>query len=166
MIAVHILIADDMPMQVRMLESHLRAVRPSDVIWTACNGTEALQIVQENQIDLFLSDIYYDYAVNIPNTNGVIANMDRDAIVEVPAVMNKHGVLGIATGDLSPIAATLCNRQKTIVDYAVKGMVEGDYQASLTALALDPMIDDLDIARKLLDEGLRINADYLPQFHR
>ena len=57
MIAVHILIADDMPMQVRMLESHLRAVRPNDVIWTACNGTEALQIVQENQIDLFLSDI-------------------------------------------------------------------------------------------------------------
>lgn len=109
---------------------------------------------------------YYDYAVNIPNTNGVIANMDRDAIVEVPAVMNKHGVLGIATGELSPIAATLCNRQKTIVDYAVKGMVEGDYQASLTALALDPMIDDLDIARKLLDEGLRINADYLPQFHQ
>ena len=54
---MHILIADDMPMQVRMLENHLRAVRPNDAIWTACNGTEALQIVQENQIDLFLSDI-------------------------------------------------------------------------------------------------------------
>lgn len=54
---MHILIADDMPMQVRMLENHLRAVRPSDVIWTTCSGTEALQIVQNNQIDLFLSDI-------------------------------------------------------------------------------------------------------------
>ncbi|MDO4838360.1 MAG: response regulator [Clostridia bacterium] len=54
---MHILIADDMPMQVRMLESHLRSVRPNDLIWTACSGTDALQIVQENQIDLFLSDI-------------------------------------------------------------------------------------------------------------
>ncbi len=55
--AVHILIADDMPMQVRMLENHLRSIRPNDVIWTACNGTEALQLVQKKQIDLFLSDI-------------------------------------------------------------------------------------------------------------
>ncbi len=55
--AVHILIADDMPMQVRMLENHLRSIRPNDMIWTACNGTEALQLVQEKQIDLFLSDI-------------------------------------------------------------------------------------------------------------
>lgn len=54
---VHILIADDMPMQVRMLENHLRTIRPDDVLWTACNGTEALRLIQENQIDLFLSDI-------------------------------------------------------------------------------------------------------------
>jgi alpha-galactosidase/6-phospho-beta-glucosidase family protein len=106
----------------------------------------------------------YDYAVNIPNTDGCIANMERDAIVEVPAVLGKHGIKGIAVGNLPAVAASFCNEQKTIVDYAVKGMVEGDYSSSLQALALDPMVDDLSVARGLLDDGLKQYRKYLPQF--
>lgn len=43
-------------------------------------------------------------------------------------------------------------------------MVEGDYNASLKALALDPMVDDLSVARGLLDNGLKLYRKYLPQF--
>lgn len=112
-----------------------------------------------------LSDAHhYDYAVNIPNREGYISNMPRDAIVEVPAVMGIHGVMGVAVGDLPKIAAIFCNRQKEIVDIAVAAAVKGDRSLALQALALDPMIDDLETAKGILEDGLTAFRPYLPQF--
>ena len=130
---------------------------------------ERLRGVHTERAEIIMASVWgnhnlYDYAVNIPNTDGCIANMERDAIVEVPAVLGKHGIKGIAVGNLPEVAASFCNKQKTIVDFAVKGMVEGDYNASLKALALDPMVDDLSVARGLLDDGLKLYRKYLPQF--
>ena len=107
---------------------------------------------------------HLDYAVNLLNTNGYISNMPRDAVVEVPAVMSLHGVEGLAMGDLPPVPAAFCNRQKDIVDLAVKAAVEGDRKLALEALALDPMIDDFEVAQKIFDEGLATFKSYLPQF--
>lgn len=107
---------------------------------------------------------YFDYAVNIPNTNGVISNLPKHAIVEVPAVMGSHGVQGIAAGELPMAAEAFCRRQIEIVDLAVKAAVEGDKRAALQALCLDPMIDDLRIAEGILEDGLREFQMYLPQF--
>ncbi|MGI6665106.1 MAG: hypothetical protein ACOX3W_06825 [Christensenellaceae bacterium] len=106
----------------------------------------------------------YDYAVNIPNTEGYISNMARDAIVEVPAVMGLHGVKGIAVGELPPIVASFCNKQKDVVDLAVAAAVEGDRDLALQAIALDPMIDDLDVAKAILKDSLEAFAPYMPQF--
>ncbi len=132
-------------------------------------SVEPLRHVHTERAELIMASVWnnqhgYDYAVNLPNTQGYIANMDRDAIVEVPAVMNQHGVQGIAMGELPPVVAAFCNRQKVIVDYAVKGMVEGDYASALKALAMDPMVDDLDMARGILNDGLKLYKKYLPQF--
>jgi len=130
---------------------------------------EHLRNVHTERAEIIMASVWgnhnlYDYAVNIPNTDGCIANMERDAIVEVPAVLGKHGVKGIAVGNLPDVVASFCNKQKTIVDFAVKGMVEGDYNASLQALALDPMVDDLAVARGILNDGLKLYKKYLPQF--
>ena len=106
----------------------------------------------------------YDYAVNLPNTAGYISNMPRDAVVEVPAVMGLHGVKGIAVGELPRVAASFCNKQKDIVDLAVEAAVTGDRGLALQALALDPMIDDLDVAKGILKDSLCAFEKYLPQF--
>ena len=106
----------------------------------------------------------YDYAVNIPNTNGLIANLPASAIVEVPAVLGLHGIQGVAVGELPRIPAAFCSRQVDIVELAVQAIVEGDRGLALQALALDPMVDDLDVARGLLRDGLAQFAKYLPQF--
>lgn len=106
----------------------------------------------------------YDQAVNIPNTNGCIANLPRNAIVEVPAVIGAHGVRGLAVGELPVFAAAFCSRQVDIVELAIKGMVEGDRRAARQALALDPMVDDLRIADAMLEDGLKLFRPYLPQF--
>lgn len=123
--------------------------------------TERAEIIMAS---IWSDSHHYDYAVNVPNTNGLIANMERDAVVEVPAVMGIHGVQGIAVGELPEVPAAFCNRQKEIVDLAVRAAVEGDRGLALQALCLDPMIDDIETAGKLLEDGLRIFKEYLPQF--
>jgi alpha-galactosidase/6-phospho-beta-glucosidase family protein len=90
--------------------------------------------------------------------------MPADSVVEVPAVLGLHGVMGVAMGDLPPVAAELCNRQKIIVDLAVKAALEGDRRAAVQAIALDPMVDDLALAEKIVEDGLALNKAYLPAF--
>ena len=107
---------------------------------------------------------YYDYAVNIKNTNGVISNLPRDAIVEVPAVLGAHGIQGIAVGDLPRIPAAFCARQVDIVELAVQAAITGNRALALQALAIDPMVDDLAVAKGLLEDGLNLFKPYLPQF--
>ena len=107
----------------------------------------------------------YDYAVNIPNTDGFISNLARDAIVEVPATLGLHGIQGVAVGDLPRVPAAFCSRQVDIVEMAVRAILDGDRKLALESLALDPMIDDLDVARAMLNDGLDIFREYLPQFH-
>ena len=132
-------------------------------------GIDGLKHVKTERAEIIMASVWtdshhYDYAVNLPNTQGLITNMDRDAVVEVPAVMGIHGIQGVAVGELPKIPAVFCNRQKEIVDVAVKAMVEGDRKLALQALCLDPMIDDIEVAKHLLEDSLTAFADYLPQF--
>ena len=147
-----------------------------DRIWrkiaNMASGKESIDYMRDvhtDRAELIITALWegqnlYDMAVNIPNTTGYISNIDSDAIVEVPAVIGHHGIKGVAIGDLPAIPAQFCNRQKTIVDLAIKSIVEGDYQLGLQALAIDPMIDDLDIAKAILDDGLELFRPYLSTF--
>ena len=58
---LRIIVADDMPMQVKMLDETIRRIRPQDQVFTAQNGEEVLSILQEQRIDLILSDIRMPY---------------------------------------------------------------------------------------------------------
>ena len=104
-----------------------------------------------------------DDAVNIPN-NGYIANLPDDAIVEVPGYINAAGITGESVGTLPEAIAELCRRDIKIAELTVDAVYSGDKELALQVLALDPMIDDLDVAKKMLDEFLDTQAEYLPQF--
>lgn len=105
----------------------------------------------------------YEPAVNIPN-QGFIANLPYNAIVEVPAIVSANGIHGIGVGSLPEPVAELCRRQITIAELVVEAAVKGDRDIMLQALALEPMVDDPRIARKLLADYLAALQDYLPQF--
>jgi alpha-galactosidase len=105
----------------------------------------------------------YELAVNIPN-RGYIGNLPEGAIVEVPADISASSIRGVGVGDLPEPAAELCRRQITIAEMAVRAGVTGDDGLALQALTLDPMIDDPRMARKLLEDYLSAEKEYLPQF--
>jgi alpha-galactosidase len=107
----------------------------------------------------------HEPAVNLPN-KGYITNLPEGAIVEVPALVSGAGVIGLGMGDLPQPIAALCHRQITINELSVRAAVEGDKHLALQALALDPMIDDPEIAEKLLNDYLKAFKNYLPAFSK
>ena len=102
-------------------------------------------------------------AVNVVN-EGHVANLPAEAIVEVPALIDRHGVHGIHVGELPQGIAALCRREIAIGELAVEAAITGDRGLALQALLLDPVVHSVEAAKKVLDEILQLQADYLPQF--
>ncbi len=102
----------------------------------------------------------YEEAVNVPN-RGYITNLPEEAIVEAPALLGNTGPLGIGGGNLPEPIADLCRRQVLVTELTVRAIVEHDLSLALQAFALDPMIDDLEVAKKLLEEYCKTFQDYI-----
>jgi len=102
-------------------------------------------------------------AVNVVN-EGRITNLPDDAIVEVPALIDRHGVHALHVGPLPEPIAALLKREILVQEVAVEAAVKGDRCLALQALLIDPMVRDARGAEAMLDEILTLQADYLPQF--
>ena len=105
----------------------------------------------------------YELAVDIPN-EGYIANLPEAAIVEVPGVVSRFGIRGVGVGPLPEPIAALCRTQITVASLAVDAAVLGSRELMLQALLVDPMVNDMDQAKALMEEMLELQAEYLPQF--
>ncbi len=105
----------------------------------------------------------YWQAVNLPN-DGYISNLPDGVIVEVPGIIDNMGVKGVPVGALPPTVAELCRREVALVEMVVDAGATGSRELAIQALLFDPMIDDIEMAERLLDDYLTTHAAYLPQF--
>jgi len=106
---------------------------------------------------------HYHLAANLPNL-GQISNLPLGATVETPVQVNGAGIHPIHTGALPEPIAELCRREITVAQLCVDSAVEGSREKALQCLLLDPVITDIDIAKKILDDYLTEYKEYLPQF--
>jgi alpha-galactosidase len=106
---------------------------------------------------------HYHMAVDLPN-HGYIPNLPGDAIVEVPGLCSGAGIQGVGVGPLPEPIAELCRREISVVRLCVDAAVNGDRQAALQCLLLDPVVTDMDLAQQILDDYLETYREYLPQF--
>jgi alpha-galactosidase len=120
--------------------------------------------IPEIVLGVTLDSHVYRPAVNVPN-DGAIANLPSEAIVELPAVVTASGPTPLQVGDLPPMVAELCRREAELVEFVVDAAVRGSRELALQALALDPTVDDLCVARAALDELLAVHSRHLPQFN-
>lgn len=138
-------------------------VRGDDTVAQRWIASPSIERAQQVLAGLWTGDGHAEEAVNVVN-NGAIANLPDGAMVEVPAQIVRDRILPMHVGPLPPGIAELCNRQIAIQELVVQAAVNGDRNAALQALALDPVVPDMDVARRVLDELLRTHAAYLPRF--
>ena len=106
---------------------------------------------------------HYHLAVNLPN-RGYISNLPEGIVVEVPGCVSGAGVQGVAVGPLPESIAELCRREGTVARLCVDAAVKGDREAALQCLLLDPVITDMDVAQRILDDYLITYRELLMQF--
>ena len=106
---------------------------------------------------------HYHLAANLPN-QGQIANLPLEATVETPVLVDGAGIHPVHVGALPGPVAELCRRETTVAQLCVDATVEGDRQKALQCLLLDPVVNDMEQARQILDDYLGSYREYLPQF--
>ena len=102
-------------------------------------------------------------AVNMLNC-GTIANLPGDVFVESPAVVDTSGVWPLRIGELPKPLAAFNRRDIDQMELTVEAAVTGDRNIVLQAMLLDPVLDSVNSAERILDEMLKVHAEYLPQF--
>ncbi len=119
----------------------------------------ALEMIE----NIAAAGIHYHLAANLPN-EGQISNLPLGATVETPIMVDGAGVHPVHVGALPDPIAELCRREITVAQLCVDAAVEGNREKALQCLLLDPVITDIDAARKILDDYLISYKEYLPQF--
>jgi alpha-galactosidase len=104
-------------------------------------------------------------ALNVRN-DGCVPNLPDDAIVEVPAMVDSQGVHPLRVDPLPDGIAAMCAREIGISRLVAAAAANGDRNAALQALLVDPHLQSVETAEKILDELIAAQADYLPQFRR
>ncbi len=141
-----------------LAEAYVAGERPIDELkWAFSEGVP--EIVEA----ITFNDNHYHVQLNLPN-DGLIPNLPADAIVEVPGNISGFGIQGLNFPPLPEGVAELCRRELALSSLVVDASVKGDRELALQALLLDPMMNDIDRARAILDDFLTTFAEYLPQF--
>ena len=103
-------------------------------------------------------------AVNVLNSEGYIENLPREAVVEVPAFCDGRGVHPITVGALSEAHTAFVRTQVSIQRTVTEAYRTRSKNLLLQALLMDPVVNSIIEAEKLLDEMLELQAEYLPEF--
>jgi 6-phospho-beta-glucosidase len=91
--------------------------------------------------------------LNVAN-RGALQFLDRDAVVEVPAVAGPGGVRPLAAGELPQAARELVLRVKEVERLTIRAAAEGSRALALEAIAHHPLMPSAAVAERIL-------ADYL-----
>ena len=106
----------------------------------------------------------WEPSVNVMNTGKYVENLSTDAVVEVPAIVNATGVHPERVGPLPEALAAFCRTQVSIQLLLIEAYRQRSKKLLLQALLLDPVVDSVERAEKMLDYMLELQKDYLPSF--
>lgn len=114
-----------------------------------------------------ISSIYNDtrdiQVVNIKN-NGAIADLPDDVVIETNAIIGKSNICPVNSGHMPAKIRGLMQVVKAYEELTVEAGVTGDYSTALQALTIHPLISSATVAKKILDDIIKENKDYLPQY--
>ena len=101
--------------------------------------------------------------VDIRN-DGTIAGLPDDAVVEVPAVIDRDGAHPLPMAPLPPEMLGLVQQVKAYERLAVEAARSGSRETALKSLLANPLVGRYEVALRLLDALLEANRAHLPRF--
>jgi alpha-galactosidase len=141
----------------RLSEMAAGALTVESLLETDSEG--ALEMIE----NIAYAGSHYHLAANLPNV-GQISNLPLGATVETPVHVNGAGIHPMHMGALPEPIAELCRRELMVVQLCVDSAIEGNREKALQCLLLDPVVNDMHIAKKILDDYLGSYKQHLPQY--
>lgn len=124
---------------------------------------------EQEQLTGIINSILYDkkeiFYINLPN-NGAVPQLSDRSVIERDTVVAGNGLSPLDTpvGAYPMALVGFMGRWLGIYDLMVEAALTGSAQLMLDAMYAEGYIHDLDKGRKMVDELIRAQIDYLPQF--
>jgi len=103
------------------------------------------------------------HVVNVRNS-GAVREWPADWVLELPARVDRKGIHPLPADPLPAACFGLISQVKMYELLAVEAAVHGDRNAAYQALLTHPLGPSADKVQEVLDDLLKINRQWLPQF--
>src|SRR5262245_15699613 len=108
-------------------------------------GTLAL-----NLVDGLYGDGYRVMILDVPNRSS-LPFLDEEAVVEVPCIIGRGGVIPAAIGSVPLDAQGLILAVRAAERAAIEAALSGSRVLAIKALAMHPLVPSVEVARRILD---------------
>jgi alpha-galactosidase len=142
------------------IRAYADASRPIDSRALQPSGEFSVPIIADIELDRRMRRP----SVNVLNTDGLIENLPRHGVVEVPALVDAGGIRPEKVGPIPEPFAAFLRTQYAIHQTLTEAYRTGSKKLLLQALLLDPVVNSIGEARRLLDDMLELQAEFLPNF--
>jgi 6-phospho-beta-glucosidase len=116
------------------------------------------------QLIASLHDGAGDVQVVDVRNDGALPDLPDDAVVEIPARIDRDGAHPLPLAPLAPELRGLVEQVKAYEQLTIEAARSGDQATALRALMANPLVAQWAIAEPLLDALLEANVGYLPRF--
>jgi 6-phospho-beta-glucosidase len=114
-------------------------------------------------VDGLQSDGQRVMILDVPNRSS-LPFLDEDAIVEVPCVISRGGVIPVAIGSVPLEAQGLIAAVRAAERAAIEAALSGSRSLAIKALALHPLVPSVNVAERILDGYLAGQPALVGQF--
>ena len=109
-------------------------------------------------------DEHSTHILNVRN-RGAVSGLDADAVVEVPCVVDGNGAHPVGVGTVDDHQLALMLAVKAVERETIAAARERSRNRALRAFALHPLVDSVEVARRLLDGYAREVPELSALFH-
>jgi len=114
-----------------------------------------------------INAIYNNKKINMvvsTENRGAIPCLEPDSIVEVSSIISAKGAEPIAWGKMRSAEKGWLQIMKAMEECVIDAALSGDYGLALEAFTLNPLVQNGEEAKQVLNELLVAHEKYLPQF--
>ena len=111
-------------------------------------------------IQSIYGDLRQVHTVNIQN-RGTIGGLPDDAVIEVNALIGKHGALPLAVGQLPLSALGLIQSVKAYEQLTIEAVVKASPSLGIQALSVHPLVESVEQAKAVYKDIVEENSKYL-----